>query len=324
MADIFHEIQISDADYEKAAIQWRMEFLRMPLFACEDVLKYMTAMPGVTTPVKLPSVEGSGEFAPFDINRKSADNTKIDFREINTYLGNLCIDFDPISYVQTLLGKGSATLGDGQAQAPTAQLVISELMRSVGHKLHNALFTAKRNASGDTTADWFDGWGTIIDREITSGTIAESKGNLLTLDEAIDGNNAVDIAKEIERSCHPYLRSLDKFLFCDPAFADNYNDAYLVTHNAVPYNKKYEQPVVEGSSNKTTIVPLDCLAGTDKYILTPKANMIYAFDNMSNLARVEVKRFSVWKLTVAAAMFFGTQLRTVDQRFLKVIKLKSA
>ena len=324
MPDLLHSIKISDADYEKAAIQWKSDFLLMPLFSCMDALKYMLGMPGVTVPTKLPSVEGAGQFAPYRRDRKSASETKIEYREITSYLGNVREDFEPLEIVQTLLGRGTATLGDAQMQAPTARLVIAEVMRSLGHHLHNALFSAKRNASGDTTADLFDGWGTILDKEMADGNISEAKGNLITLTETIDGTNAVDIAKEIERSCNPHLRRLQKFLFCDPAFADNYNDAYLVTHNAVPYNKKYEQPIIEGSFNKTTIVPLDCLAGTDKYILTPGSNMLYAYDNMSDLTRLEVKRWEPWAMTIAAAMFFGTQFRSIDQRFLKVVKLKSA
>ena len=38
-------------------------------------------------------------------------------------------------------------------------------------------------------------------------------------------------------------------------------------------------------------MPLDCLAGTDKYIVTPDSNMLYAYDNMSDLTRMEVKRW---------------------------------
>lgn len=324
MPDLLHSIKISDADYEKAAIQWKNDFLLMPMFACEETLKYMQGMPGVTVPTKLPSVEGAGQFAPYRRDRKSASETRVDYREITSYLGNVREDFEPLEIIQTLLGRGTATLGDAQMQAPTARLVISEVMRSLGHHLNEVLFTAKRNANGDTTADLFDGWGTILDNEIADGNISEAKNNLITLSDAIDGTNAVDIAKEIERSCDPHLRRLQKFLFCDPAFADAYNDAYLVTHNAVPYNKKYEQPIVEGSFNKTTIVPLDSLAGTDKYILTPGSNMLYAYDNMSDLTRMEVKRWEPWAMTIAAAMFFGTQFRSIDPRFLKVVKLKSA
>ena len=319
-----HQLVFSDADYEKAAKQWGKEFLLMPLYSCMETLKYMTGMPGTRYKVALPTVEGNAQFAPYRSNRRSNDQTKVDFREIETFFGNVRIDFEPNKQIQMLIGQSSAFLGDGQAQAPSAKTVIASVMKSLGAHLNDALFTAVRNPNGDTTADLFNGWGTIIDNEITAGNIAASKGNLLTLTEDITSANAVDIAKEIERSCDSHLRGIEKFLFCDPDFADKYNDAYLLTHPAVSYNKQYEQPFVEGSSKKTTIVPLDCLAGTDKYIVTPKSNILYGYDNMSDLETIEVKRYEPWVLTIAAAMFFGCQFYTIDKRFFNVVKLKTA
>ena len=52
--------------------------------------------------------------------------------------------------------------------------------------------------------------------------------------------------------------------------------------------------------------------------------MIYGYDGMSDLERLEVLRMDVDTFTLAAKMFFGVQLRTVDYRFLKVIKMASA
>ena len=323
MAD-FHKITFSDEDYGNAAKKWRREFLLMPLLSCQDTLKYMTGMPGVRYKVALPTAEANAQFAPYRYDRKSADTTKVIFRELETFFGNVSLDFEPNAYIQLLLGESAAFLGDGQMQAPSARLVIACVMKSLGHNLNNVLFSAKRNAEGDTTADLFDGWGTIIDKEITATTISEANGNLLQLDETPDGTNAVDIAKMIERSCDPILRKQDKFLLCDPAFADAYNDNYLLTHAGIPYNRSYNQPYVEGSNGKTTIVPLDCLAGTDKYIVTTKSNMLYGYDNVSDIETLEVRRYQPWVLTLAAAMFFGTQFYTVDRRFLKVVKLPAA
>ena len=125
-----------------AAGSWLPQFLLMPLFACESTLKYMTGQPGVTTPVKFPSAEGNAQFAPYRHDRHSEDTTNIDFRELNTYLGNVRIDFEPLQYIRLVIGQGTATLGDGQMQAPTAKLVIETVMKSLGHHLHNCLFTA--------------------------------------------------------------------------------------------------------------------------------------------------------------------------------------
>lgn len=318
-----HIITFSDEDYKKAAEKWKREFLLMPLMACGDTLKFMTGMPGVRNALHLGSVEGKAQFAPYRADRKSANTTDVKFRTLRTYFGNACEDFEPNAYITTLLGENAAFLGDGQAQAPSAKLVLACVAKSLGAHLNDALFTAKRKDDGDTTADLFNGWNTIADNEIAEGNISVANGNLLQLDETIDATNAVDIAKMIERNADPHLRKLNKFLFCDPAFADAYNDNYLLTHSGISYNTKFNQAFIEGSGNKTTIVPLDCLAGTDKYFLTPKSNMLYGYDSMSDVEKIVVDRFSPWVLTFAAAMFFGTEFHSIDKRFLQVVKLKT-
>lgn len=318
-----HTITFSDDDYRKAAEKWKRELLLMPLMACGDTLKFMTGMPGVRNALHLGTAESKAQFAPYRSDRKSANTTDVKFRRLETFFGNACEDFEPNAYITTLLGENAAFLGDGQAQSPSAKLVLACVAKSLGAHLNDALFTAKRKDDGDTTADLFNGWGTIADTEIAAGNISAENGNLLVLDDVIDSTNAVDVAKMIERKADPHLRKLDKFLFCDPAFADAYNDNYLLTHSGISYNTKFNQAFVEGSNNKTTIVPLDCLAGTDKYFLAPKSNMLYGYDSMSDVEKIVVERYSPWVLTFAAAMFFGTEFHSIDKRFLQVVKLKS-
>ena len=319
-----HTLQWSDEDYALAAKKWGSTFLMMPIIGASKTLQYMTPVPGVRYKMALPSIEGKGEFAPYKSDRKSSDTTNIIFRDLETQLGNLRIDFEPNLYARMVLGTSAPTLGDGQAQAPTVKHVIGTVMSDVDEKLNYALFDAVYNPNGNTTKDMFNGWGTILNNEISAGNVSEAKGNMLKIEKsAITSASAVDIAKEIDRSCHPTLREKDKYLFCDPSFMDKYNDAYLLTHSGIAYNTKFNQFFVEGSNNKTTIVPLDCLSGTDKYIVTTKANMLYGYDTMSDETRFEIKRYQPWVLTIAAAMFFGTQFHSIDQRFLKVIKLEA-
>ena len=52
--------------------------------------------------------------------------------------------------------------------------------------------------------------------------------------------------------------------------------------------------------------------------------MLYGYDNMSDLEKIVVKDYEPFVLTLAAAMFFGVQFRSIDKRFLKVVKLASA
>lgn len=318
-----HTIEFSDADYKKAAEVWKKELLLLPVIACGNTLKFMTGMPGCRTSTHLGSAESSAEFAPYKSSRKSSTTTNVVFRTLEPFLGNVSEEFEPNLYVQTLLGAGADILGNGQAKAPSAKLVLASVAKSLGGKLNDALFTARRNADGDTTAELFNGWATIAEDEITAGNISVAKGNLYECSEDIDDTNAVDILKEIERSCDPVLRQTEKFLYCSPEIADAYNDHYLLSHSGLIYNTQFDQVYLEGSGKKTTIVPLSNLAGCNIMIIAPKSNMIYGYDNMGDIEKLSVERFSPWLLTLSAAMFFGTQFRTIDKRFLKIVKLKT-
>ena len=318
------KIIFSDEDYKKAAKNWKLPLLQMPLLAIQDILQYMSGMGNVRYKVALPTIEGHAQFGPYNAFRKDEGDVNVKFRELETYCGSVIKDFEPNAYIQLLIGQMASALGDGQKNAPSAQAVIGCVMKSLGYNLRQHLFDAVRNASGTGTADLFDGWMTIINKEITAGEIATGKGNYQVITETVTKQNAVDIAKEIERGADPYLRRSEKFLYCSPEFADLYNDCYKLTSGNVPYNKQYEQMYVEGSGNKTTIIPLDILSGSDKFILTPKANMLYGFDTMSDLTRIQVDRFSSFILTLSAVMFFGTQIYTLDKRYFKVIKFGSA
>lgn len=318
-----HTIEFSDADYKKAAEVWKKELLLLPIIACSATLQYMTGLPGCRTATHLGTAESSSQFAPYKASRKSSTTTNVVYRTLEPFLGNVSEDFEPNLYVQTLLGAGAYILGNGQAQAPSAKLVLASVAKSLGGKLNDALFTAKRNADGNTTAELFNGWLTIAETEITAGNISVAKGNLYECAEKIDNTNAVDILKDIERSCDPVLRQTEKFLYCSPEIADAYNDNYLLTHSGLIYNTQFDQVYLEGSGKKTTIVPLSNLAGCNKMILAPKSNMIYGYDNMGDVEKLSVDRFSPWLLTLSAAMFFGTQFHTIDKRYLKIVKLKS-
>lgn len=316
-----HKINFTPEEYAQAARSNKISLLLLPLMASKDTLKYMTGMPNSRMITPLGSVESNAQFAPFKADRGSAGSTELKVRELKTYLGNVCEDFVPNDYIQTLLGGNAAILGNGQVQAPTAKMVLACVAKSLGHKLNEVIFTAKRNAEGNTTGDLFDGFTTIAEREIDAANISVDKGNLLVLEEAITEANACDMLKAVERSADPILRAQEKFLYCDPAIADAYNDNYLLTHSGIVYNKAFDQPYVEGSGHRTTIVPLPCLAGSKYMFLTPQFNMVYGYDNTADETNIEVLRKNHWTLSMGAAMFFGTEFRTIDKRYLKVIKL---
>ena len=314
-----HNISFSDEEYQKAAEKWRQQLLILPMLSCKDSLRFMTGIPGIRNKEHVGTAKSNAQFGPYKADKNSSSTTEVKYRELETFFGNVCEDFEPNSVVTMLLGQNASFLGEGQKTAPSAKLVIASVLKSLGESLHNVLFTAKRNAEGDTSADLFNGFITIADAEVTAENISEAKGNLLKITTGFSEADALDVAKSIERKAHPVLRATEKFLYCSPEFADAYNDAYMLTHGGIVYNKKFEQAVVEGSNNKTTLAPLTCLAGSSKFFLAPKSNMLYGYDSLSDQERIQVDRFKPFMLTLSAAMFFGVQFYSIDPRMLLMV-----
>ena len=314
-----HNISFSDEEYQKAAEKWRQQLLLLPMLSCKDSLRFMTGIPGIRNKEHVGTAKSNAQFGPYKADKNSSSTTEVKYRELETFFGNVCEDFEPNSVVTMLLGQNASFLGEGQKTAPSAKLVIASVLKSLGESLHNVLFTAKRNAEGDTSADLFNGFITIADAEVEAGNIADGKGNLFKITTGFSEADALDVAKSIERKAHPVLRATEKFLYWSPEFADAYNDAYMLTHGGIVYNKKFEQAVVEGSNNKTTLAPLTCLAGSSKFFLAPKSNMLYGYDSLSDQERIQVDRFKPFMLTLSAAMFFGVQFYSIDPRMLLMV-----
>jgi hypothetical protein len=321
MANHLINVTPDEAAWKEAAKRWNREFLKMPVLATKDTTKFMTGLPGCRTSQYLGTVESEAQFYPYVADKRGDGSTAIKFEELGIFFGSMIHDFVPNDYVQTLLGEHAEVLGMGQAKSEMARLILSTIMKSAGEKLALAIPTAERDASGDTTMDLFNGLVTCIDAAITAGKVSAAKHNLVTLSEEITAENVVEIIKGIEFGLDTRLRRQERFLYCDPAIVDMYNEGYLLTHPAVPYNEKYEQNYVEGSNRRMTFAPLDGLAGSKTMFIAPKNNVVYGYDGVSDEERFEVLRHDADTFTVNAKIFFGTGFRTFDYRFLKVIKM---
>ncbi len=307
-------------DYQTAAIQWRKDLLMLPIIGCQDTLQYMTGRPGIRYKENVGTLNADAQFAPYKASRSNDVNLQIDFRTLETYFGNVVAKFEPNTAISTLLGTG-ATMGDGQMTTPTALHVLAQIAKGLSEHLNDAIWNGKRNASGDTTADLFDGFDTITEKEIADGTVSAANGNYMKLTEAVTTANAVDVAKEILFSLDPRLRAQDLFMFCSQDFADKYNEAYLLTHGGIAYNTQYAQGAVEGSNGRLHLVPLYNKADSKFIHVCPKSNMLVGYDQMGDVESVMVKEYEPFILTYIATMFFGVQFESIDKRRFKAIEL---
>jgi len=307
--------------FQEAAIKYREKLLMLPIIGCWSTLQYMTGRPGIRYKESVGAISGDAQFAPYKPSRSTDFNLNVAYRTLETFLGSVVAKFEPNSAVSTILGAIGATKGDGQMRTPTALDVLALIAKGLSGNLDGAIWSAKRNANGDTTQDLFDGFDTITDMEIANNAISVANGNYMKLTEEITTANAVDIAKQILFSLDPILRSQDLIMYCSQDFADKYNESYLLTHGGIVYNTKYDQTTVEGSNGRLTIVPLVNKMGSKYIHISTKANMLVGYDQMSDVESIMVKEYEPFILSYIATMFFGTQFESIDKRRLMVVEL---
>lgn len=308
-------------DYQKTAVKWQPTLLDLPIRAANDVLKFMCGITGLRGKMKLGEISANSQFAPFKKTRKTDAEVNIKYREIETFLGNAVEEFAPVDYAFLTMGYDDPIAGEKIKNASTTALVLFHLAKARGQHIAQAVLTGVRNEDGDTTLDLCDGLITIAKKEIAAGAISAKIGNYIKLTDAFTMANACDLLKEeVVFRLNPYLRRENNLLLCAPEIVDMYNESYQATHSTLNYNNAYNQPFIEGSHNKLTLVGVPEMAGQTHLILTQKENLWWATDNKSDESFVDIMRKDHYTLSSAANMFLGTQFRTIDPRRLCIIE----
>lgn len=316
------KITFSPEEFQQAAATFRKDLLRLPIISAQATLKYMTVRPGILYEESVGSADVDIELAPYKPNRRTNVDLDLGVRTLATYFGSVNGDFEPNKYIQTILGhKASQAMGGSLANTVSAREVLGLMGKKIGKKLNMALWCAVRNPNGHTTKDLFDGWDTITKKEIAAGAIAEDKGNYIEIKEEITDVNAVDIAQSIMYAMSEELREEHCYMYCTRNFYDKYCKAYQLTHGGVPYNTQYKQTCVEGSDGMLELRPLASKKGSEFIHVSPKENMLFGCDQMSDMESVNVEKFAPDTLTYESRMFAGCQFESIDNRRLMVAKI---
>lgn len=321
MPAIAGTLQYNVADFQDAAVQFRGPLLQMPTLSMADILKFMTLRPGVRYKEIVGFSTASAQIHPYRAGERQKLNLDLNLRTLATEFGACNADFEPNSAISTILGhRASQAMGEGLKGTPTAMEVLSLVAKGFGEDLRHALWHGEHDAAGKTTDTLFDGFVTILGKEITAGNVSAAKKNLLQV-PAITSTNAVDQFKAILKGMDARLRREDCYIFCGVDKADAYNEAYLLTHAGVVYNTEYDQVTVEGSGKRLTIVPVPELNGCDYMIVCPKSNLLVGVDQMSDMESVNVGKYDSDVLTFEMRMFFGVQFESIDPRRFLAVKV---
>lgn len=302
-------------DYQQASRQYRSQLLRLPILALASVLPYFTLRPGIRYEEAVGTTDLDVELQPYVRNAVQSKNLDISHRILRTYFGTVNAEFDPNANISTLMGhRASIASGEALATTPQAHEVIALTPKSIGRKLLGSLFKAKRNASGNTTLDLYNGYDTITDEEITAGNVSAAKGNYMLLEEAPTKLNAVELMQSIMESLSPELRAEKCYVYCSQNLLDTYNRAYKLETGGTLYNTQYDQPCVEGSNGNLIFVPMVAKAGSKFIHVCPKENMLIGCDQLSDTESVRIGNYSPDTFMAMMRMFFGAEFESLDPR----------
>ncbi len=312
------------SELNKSAHKYKKQLMKLPSVGIEEAVKYMTPFPGVTYKQTVGEIFADAELRPYDGNNNAAETSEIKDRTLETFLGSCVELFDPNQLRQTLyatLQAHSDTIKDAEIK----RAMLFAVMDSVLAKLNGNLWSATRNDSGTTTSELFNGFDTITGTEKGAGNIAAQKDNYLSLDAAIDSNNAYDQLKEIYRKASDELKAQRSFMFVPFGVSEAYDDDYLTTVGSVPYNNKFEKRFVEGSNGRCEIVPLVGKASSNYIHVTTKQNLMYGYGAGVQNENIEIRRGdNAFKLQLILAMFFGVQFATLNKKRLFVAEMVSS
>lgn len=314
---------ISDADLKKSATTYRKELLIMPVTAAEQTLKHMTGRPGVAGREAVGEISGSIEIGPYNATRVDDTGVNVTPRYLETWLGSVVKRFDVNDAAKTVYGSLIAQ-GKALEGAEIARQILDFLSAKLGASLNASIWSAKRNDSGTTTKDLFNGFDTITDTEVAAGSIAAGKGNFVQLTEAVSDTNARDILlNEVYRAAADELQGVPTKLYVSRDIYNAYCEDYLKTFGAVAYNQQYKQTFLEGSDGLCELVPLTSKKGSQYIHLSTAGNMLYGYGAGMADENVAIERFHEFLLSYVATMYFGVQFQSVSPEALFVAKLKA-
>lgn len=309
---------------QKSATQYEKELLIMPTIAAGATLQHMTGMPGLKGNVVLGQLDGDAEIGPYKSTRSAQGSFKITPRELEIFLGNCAYSFDPNDVWGTIYGSLVAQ-GESLKTVDVNKYILMFVAGKLGKKLNQSLWSAKRNASGDTTKDLFNGFDTITEIEQEAGNLATDKSNYLELAAAITSANAIDTFQQIYDAADDELQGQAVKIYCSKDVYNAYNRNYQLLHGALPYNTEYKKTFLEGTDNLWEFCPLVSKKGSNYIHIAPQSNMVYGYGAGDNPGEVlNIEKYSSWQLTLEAAMAFGVQFRTLSPEQLLVAKLKAA
>ena len=302
---------------------FRESALSEVLYRISDNLKYMrhtSMLRGDDTSYML---RGNGEFTPYDPDGEEKDPGSIKARTLTTRHCELFEGFDPENIYKTLFDK---PLSKSKITMPMVKAIAIEDIRTAASKLNFAIWSGVYNENGTTNLSNFDGFDTLLAKEITAGNITLALGNYMQLGQ-ITPYNAGDKLKLLWSMANNLLKDNNQTLFMvmPSSVRDMYVD-WCTNHSnqslAARYTEKFNGVYLHNTNDKCVLV---CPPGSDNIkhiILTSINNMRLGSDgigegeNATGEYLLRLHGTNPRKVQVYTDCWLGTQFEAITKEYL--------
>lgn len=194
----------------------------------------------------------------------------------------------PLDLYNSWLGQVEGAPNSTPFDIPLEQFMMDSIMAQVVDDLETAVWTGSYDAAGTTPAATMSGILPLVTAAITALEIPAAN---VTAGSALTASNAFDEFKLIRDKIDPAYRNKEMVCLCSVAAKDKYLTDYQATLGATPYNSNYDQIYLEGT--RAQIVAVPGMGTSSRVLVTPKENLVYAFDvdgPQSNIITQEFNR----------------------------------
>lgn len=290
--------------------------------AAANVLQHFTPMSGITNSIML------GKTSVGAVSRKytgtfqgEVSKGAIEPRELKVWACVMEMLDEPEKYRRAYITE----VKGGLTTHPFEIWLINYGIKAASQDLHNVLCTAKRDDSAGKTAigDSFNGYGTILQSEITASKITTALGNKCAtgvFTRADIGDQLLEMWRKMPLT---FRDKPNQKLHISADAGDMYDD-WMEDHGIMVIGNGAEsagQKFLRNTGNRLEIVRhTDFPAGSSFAFITDKSNLIYGYDSDSDFSsmRATDKEGGVYQFAAAGKYVFGMQFRSIDKSELMV------
>lgn len=298
--------------------RFRKECLAIVPASVEECTKHMRVINNLKGKETEATIVPQAHFRPYHSEKVVGGTGGLTARTLETFPLEILEEFDPENFYTTIFDTPFDAQKD---KLDIVRQLLQKEMENASRGLCDLIFKGVRVADGTGALDGFDGFDTIIAKEITAGNISLDNGNFLTIGE-LTSLNIGDAWKLLYSRIDENLRGDARkklVLVCSFKERDMYNNWYAMKFGTGNFAGTPNQKYLDGTSDKVEILPLPGMDGTNHCFITTEEMMKVGFDVFSKHTKFEVRiPDNPNVVQMHAKIYMGVDFANIDKEYLMV------